>query len=113
MRQILQDMRRGETTICEAPAPVVSRGSVLIHTSVSLIAGTERMLVGFGKASLLDKALQQPERVKMVLAKVRTDGLLSTVDAVQLETGPTIATGLLQRGRGRTSRFERTGVSGG
>ena len=84
MRQVLQDMRRGGTTVCEAPAPVASRGTVLIHSSVSLIsAGTERMLVGFGKASLLDKALQQPERVKMVLQKVRTDGLLSTFDAVQ------------------------------
>ncbi len=84
MRQVLQDMRRGGTTVCEAPAPVASPGTVLIHSSVSLIsAGTERMLVGFGKASLLDKALQQPERVKMVLQKVRTDGLLSTFDAVQ------------------------------
>jgi predicted dehydrogenase/threonine dehydrogenase-like Zn-dependent dehydrogenase len=84
MRQILQDMRQGETYIREAPAPTASSGTVRIATAVSLIsAGTERMLVGFGKASLLDKALQQPERVKMVLAKVRTDGLMATVDAVQ------------------------------
>lgn len=84
MRQILQDMRKGETYICDAPAPTASCGTVRIATAVSLIsAGTERMLVGFGKASLLDKALQQPERVKMVLAKVRTDGLMATVDAVQ------------------------------
>jgi len=51
---------------------------------VSLIsAGTERMLVGFGKASYLDKARQQPEKVKMVLEKVATDGLMTTIEAVQ------------------------------
>jgi predicted dehydrogenase/NADPH:quinone reductase-like Zn-dependent oxidoreductase len=41
------------------------------------------MLVDFGKANLLDKARQQPEKVKMVLDKVRTDGLLHTIDAVR------------------------------
>lgn len=84
MKQILQDLAKGGTSVAEAPAPNVSKGNLLIDTSVSLIsAGTERMLVGFGKASLIDKARQQPEKVKMVLEKVQTDGLLTTLDAVQ------------------------------
>lgn len=84
MKQILQDMAKGGTTVTEAPAPQCSKGHLLIATSVSLIsAGTERMLVGFGKASVLDKARQQPEKVKMVLEKVQTDGLLTTYDAVK------------------------------
>ncbi len=84
MKQILQDMNKGATYLAEAPAPMLSRESVLIATRVSLIsAGTERMLVGFGKASMLDKALQQPEKVKMVLEKIQTDGLMTTIDAVQ------------------------------
>lgn len=63
---------------------MVSRESVLIASKVSLIsAGTERMLVGFGRASMLDKALQQPEKVKMVLEKIKTDGLMTTIEAVQ------------------------------
>ena len=41
------------------------------------------MLVGFGRASYLEKARQQPEKVKMVLEKVATDGLMTTIDAVQ------------------------------
>jgi predicted dehydrogenase/threonine dehydrogenase-like Zn-dependent dehydrogenase len=40
------------------------------------------MLVEFGKANLLEKARQQPEKVRMVLNKVRTDGLLPTLNAV-------------------------------
>ena len=84
MKQILQDMAKGGTTLAEAPAPLVSRAYVLIQTTTSLIsAGTERMLVGFGKASYLDKARQQPEKVKMVLEKVATDGLLTTIEAVR------------------------------
>jgi len=70
--------------VASAPVPAPSSGHLLIHTSQSLIsAGTERMLVGFGKASYIEKARQQPEKVKMVLDKIRTDGLLTTIDAVQ------------------------------
>jgi predicted dehydrogenase/threonine dehydrogenase-like Zn-dependent dehydrogenase len=84
MKQILQDMAKGGTDIVEAPAPSVTRGTVLIDTKITLIsAGTERSLVDFGKASMLDKARQQPEKVKMVLEKVKTDGLMTTVDAVK------------------------------
>jgi predicted dehydrogenase/threonine dehydrogenase-like Zn-dependent dehydrogenase len=84
MKQILQDMAKGGTTLAEAPAPYISNSHLLIHTTTSLIsAGTERMLVGFGKASYLDKARQQPDKVKMVLEKVATDGLLTTIEAVQ------------------------------
>lgn len=84
MKQILQDMAKGGTTVAVAPAPQISREHVIINTSVSLIsAGTERMLVGFGKASYLDKARQQPEKVRMVLEKVKTDGLMTTIEAVQ------------------------------
>lgn len=84
MKQILQDMSRGKTSIIEAPAPNVQSNSLVISTTTTLIsAGTERMLVGFGKASYLDKARQQPEKVKMVLDKVATDGLITTIEAVQ------------------------------
>jgi predicted dehydrogenase/threonine dehydrogenase-like Zn-dependent dehydrogenase len=84
MKQILQDMANGGTILAAAPAPQASRSHVVIHTSTSLISsGTERMLVGFGKASYLDKARQQPDKVKMVLEKVATDGLMTTIEAVQ------------------------------
>jgi predicted dehydrogenase/threonine dehydrogenase-like Zn-dependent dehydrogenase len=84
MQQLLQDMKRGGTSAITAPAPQVSSEQVLIHTTTSLIsAGTERLLVGFGKASYLEKALQQPERVRMVLEKVAVDGLMTTIEAVR------------------------------
>ena len=41
------------------------------------------MLLEFGKANLLDKARQQPDKVRMVLDKIRTDGLMPTLDTVR------------------------------
>lgn len=94
MKQILQDMANGGTTVTEAPVPQCSSGHLLISTTTTLIsAGTERMLVGFGRASLIDKARQQPEKVKMVLEKVQTDGLLTTYDAVKSKLAQPLALG--------------------
>ena len=83
MKQILQSFKTGETILEEVPAPVVSRGSVLIRTTFSLVSsGTERMLVEFGKSGLIAKAHQQPERVAQVLDKIKSDGLLPTLETV-------------------------------
>jgi len=84
MKQILQNLKNGETTLVAAPCPRFQKGCNLIQTSRSLISvGTERMLVDFGKGGLLAKARQQPDKVRMVLDKIKTDGLLPTIDAVQ------------------------------
>ena len=83
MKQIIQSLKTGQTKVEEIPIPYSSPGSLLIKTSKTLIStGTERMLVEFGKAGLLKKASQQPEKVKMVLDKVFTDGLKSTIESV-------------------------------
>ena len=84
MYQLLQNLKDGETSIVEAPAPALNDNSVIIDTSVSLISmGTEKMLVNFGKSSYLNKARQQPEKVQMVFDKVKTDGLFPTFEAVK------------------------------
>ena len=67
----------------DLPCPAVKRGHLLIRTTTTLISpGTERMLVSFGQASLLGKARAQPERLREALQKVRTDGLMPTVEAI-------------------------------
>src|SRR5438552_4141131 len=84
MKQILQSLSTGVTELVEVPCPRVGAGQLLIRTTRSLIsAGTERMLVDFGKASLIDKATQQPDKVKMVVDRIRTEGLMPTLDAVR------------------------------
>lgn len=83
MKQILQSLKTGATEIAEVPVPRIGRGQLLILTSHTLVsAGTERMMVEFGKAGWIDKARQQPDKVRMVLDKIRTDGLQPTLEAV-------------------------------
>jgi len=92
MKQILQNLANGKTSLVEIPCPKASKGTLLIATRNTLVsAGTERMLVEFGKANLVDKARLQPDKVKMVLDKVKTDGLFTTIDAVRskLDQPPT------------------------
>uniref|UniRef100_A0A7C4PK43 Dehydrogenase n=1 Tax=Anaerolinea thermolimosa TaxID=229919 RepID=A0A7C4PK43_9CHLR len=83
MKQLIQNLKTGETVLEEVPAPQAGRGQVLIRTRCSLVsAGTERMLVEFGKAGWIEKARQQPDKVRMVLDKIKTDGLMPTIEAV-------------------------------
>ncbi len=94
MKQILQSLKNGSTTVASVPSPSRRLGEILIDTSRTLVsAGTERTLVDFGKANWIDKARQQPDKVRMVLDKVRTDGLATTLDAVQSKLDQPLALG--------------------
>jgi predicted dehydrogenase/threonine dehydrogenase-like Zn-dependent dehydrogenase len=100
MKQIIQNLSNGDTILEEVPAPMVKAGEVLIQTTRSLVSlGTERMLVEFGKASFIQKARQQPERVKMVLDKVKTDGLRPTMEAVFNKLGQPLPLGYCNVGK--------------
>jgi predicted dehydrogenase/threonine dehydrogenase-like Zn-dependent dehydrogenase len=84
VKQLLQNIKSGKTEIVEEPRPHLKNGHVLVQTSVSLIsAGTERMLVEFGKAGYIAKAKSQPDKVRQVLEKIKTDGLIPTIKAVR------------------------------
>ena len=83
MKQVLQSLKDGRTKVADVPRPEVGRGQLLIASSRTLVSpGTERMLVDFGKAGLLGKARQQPDKLRLTLQKMRTDGLLPTIEAV-------------------------------
>jgi predicted dehydrogenase/threonine dehydrogenase-like Zn-dependent dehydrogenase len=84
MKQVLQNLSTGQTELIESPVLQNRKGALLIDTTVSLIsAGTERMLVEFGRSGLLAKARSQPGRVRQVLDKVATEGLTTTLGAVR------------------------------
>ena len=84
MKQVLQNLSNGNTSLVDAPCPKNIKSNVLIATSKTVVSvGTERMLVNFGKANYFNKAKQQPDKVKRVLNKIVTDGLMATVNAVR------------------------------
>jgi threonine dehydrogenase-like Zn-dependent dehydrogenase len=100
MQQIIQDLKSGQTLLEEIPTPQVRSGSVLIQTTRSLVSlGTERMLVEFGKANLVAKARQQPDRVKQVLEKIKADGLMPTLEAVFNKLGLPLPLGYCHVGK--------------
>lgn len=100
MKQIIQDLKSGATVLEEVPVPQVKSGYVLIQTTRTLVSlGTERMLVEFGKANLIDKARQQPDKVKQVLDKIKTDGLQPTLEAVFNKLGQPLPLGYCNVGK--------------
>jgi len=82
MKQLIQNLRTGETSIAEVPIPTPKFGTALVQTAASLVsAGTERMVVEFAEKSLVGKARSRPDLVRQLLDKARREGLLTTMDA--------------------------------
>lgn len=99
MRLLTQDLRAGDLRIVAAPTPVAPVRGVLIRSLASLVsAGTERMLMDFGRANLLDKARQQPDRVRDVIDKAMAEGIVETVDTVRSKLAKPITLGYASAG---------------
>ena len=99
MKQVLQNLSNGNISIEDLPCPKNKKGNVLISSKNSLVSsGTEKMLLDFGKGSYIEKARQQPDKVKMVLDKVVTDGLIPTIDAIKSKLDQPIALGYCNSG---------------
>ncbi len=84
MKQVVQDIRSGSTTVQDVPVPRVLPGTALVRNAASLVsAGTERSLVEFAGRSLLGKARSRPDLVRQVIDKSLREGMLTTLEAVQ------------------------------
>ncbi len=57
------------------------------------------MLVEFGKAGWIEKARQQPDKVRMVLDKIKTDGLVPTFESVMNKLDQPLPLGYCNVGR--------------
>lgn len=83
MKQLFSLLSTGDVIVEEVPSPSLPPTSLLIRSRISLVsAGTERMLLDFGRNNLLAKARSQPDKIKLLLNKLGTDGLLPTIEAV-------------------------------
>ena len=110
MKQLLQNLKSGKTSVIDIPAPSINSKGLIIESHISLIsAGTEKMLVEFGQSGWLGKIKSQPDKVKVVLDKIKTEGLLTTIDAIQSKLDQPIPMGysnvgtVLEVGRDITS----------
>lgn len=100
MKQVIANLKDGHIDLIDVPTSRPGSCEVLIQTKATLISsGTERMLIEFGRAGWLDKARQQPDKVRLLLDKIRTDGLLATWDTVRSRIDQPLALGYCQIGR--------------
>ncbi|MDQ3698195.1 MAG: bi-domain-containing oxidoreductase [Gemmatimonadota bacterium] len=99
MIQLLQSLADGTTKLIDVPIPFASGAMLVVESRASVVSpGTERMLVEFGRGSLVAKARRQPDKVRQVLDKVRTDGLLLTLEAVRAKLDSPIPLGYCNAG---------------
>ncbi len=99
MKQIVQSLSDGRISLVDVPRPAVPAMSICLRVRSSLISsGTERLLLDFGKANWLEKARQQPDKVRMVADKVKADGLLPTIESIRAKLRSPIAAGYSNAG---------------
>jgi predicted dehydrogenase/threonine dehydrogenase-like Zn-dependent dehydrogenase len=80
MRQVFQKSYLSkELCVEEVPAPVLAGTGVLVRNAASLISpGTERATIAFARKGLLAKVKSQPERVQLLLRKMKQVGVIET-----------------------------------
>ena len=84
MKILTQDLKSGNTNILEVPSPAIDSNKIRVSNIYSLIStGTESSIVNFGKVGWIDKARQQPDKVKDVINKIKSSGLIDTYRAVK------------------------------
>ncbi len=94
MKQIIQSFRDGEMWLAEVPVPQCKRTGALIQTRCSFVsAGTERMLVDFARKNIIGKAISMPDQVKKVIRKIKSEGLITTLQKVQAKLDQPIPLG--------------------
>lgn len=99
VKLLQQSLRDGHTSLVETPIGNPKPNELLIQLENSVVSiGTERMLVDFGKSNYIQKARQQPEKVKQVIEKVKTDGIETTLNAVKSKLDQPISLGYSSSG---------------
>jgi predicted dehydrogenase/threonine dehydrogenase-like Zn-dependent dehydrogenase len=99
MIHLLQSLADGSTQLVDVPVPTATGVSLVVESRASVVsAGTERMLVDFGRAGWLEKARRQPEKVRQVVDKMRSDGIGPTVKAVRAKLDAPVPLGYCQAG---------------
>jgi len=94
MKQIIQSFKTGELWLAEVPVPSCKSGGALVQTRASFVsAGTERMLVDFARKNIVGKAIAMPDQVQKVIRKMKSEGVMETLEKVKAKLDQPIPLG--------------------
>src|SRR6266850_672475 len=84
VKQVRHYLRNGALDIGEVPIPALGAGDVLVRSHYSFVSvGTEKMKVSQARMSLVEKAKERPDQVRLVLNTLKEQGLIPTLRKVQ------------------------------
>ena len=84
MLKVLQNYNNGQIEIVEIDLPEINSNEVLIENIYSLISsGTEKSIISLSKKNILQKAIERKDLTKRVLEKIKSEGLISTINLVK------------------------------
>lgn len=99
MKQVLQYPRKEGLLTEECPLPSCKPNGIVVDNRFSLISpGTERAIIDLASQSLAGKARSRPDLVKQVLEKVRSEGLINTLNKVRAKLNSPIPLGYSSSG---------------
>ncbi len=99
MKQVLQYPRKDGLLTEDCSLPSCKPNGIVVDNRFSLISpGTERAIIDLASQSLAGKARSRPDLVKQVLDKVRTEGLLNTLNKVRAKLNSPIPLGYSSSG---------------
>lgn len=84
MKNITKNLKDGQIEVAEIPCPILNNGQVLVQNYYSVIsAGTEGKSLSDARLGYIAKAKARQKEVKLVINKVKSEGLLSTIKVVK------------------------------
>lgn len=82
MKQVL--IHKGTAAVHQVPAPVISKGAVLVEVAYSLIStGTEMAGMQQSQKSLLQQAVEEPAKIQKLIDHLRSQGINKTIAKLQ------------------------------
>ncbi len=114
MKQLVQNPRSGAVEVVDLPDPTPGPKQVLVRNAWSLISpGTEQAVSSTAGKNLLGKALDRPDQARLVVGKAMSDGVASTVAAVQARLDDLLTPGYSSTGTVEATGSEVTGLKVG
>ena len=84
MLKVLQNYNNGKIELADIDLPEINSNEVLIENIYSLISsGTEKSIISLSKKNILQKAIDRKDLTKRVFEKVKSEGLISTINLVK------------------------------